>query len=260
MKRILQISNLVSLLAAIGINYAVNSSETGSTIGEVSARYANLLTPADYAFSIWGIIYLALLAFGIYQALSLFKRDAADDFVAKISGWFVISSLANAAWSVAFINDQVGLSMLIMGVLFFSLLKIVENLKMEKWDAPVSRVVFVWWPIGLYFGWITVALVANISAYLTKLGWGGAPLTPQVWAILILVVLGLVLTSMIWGRNMREYTLSAVWGIIAIAVANWEAHLPVGVTAVVVAGIVIINAALHGYKNRRQSILAARTP
>jgi hypothetical protein len=44
----------------------------GTTIGEISSRYVNLFTPASYAFAIWGIIFLALLAYGIFQVRRAF--------------------------------------------------------------------------------------------------------------------------------------------------------------------------------------------
>ena len=49
---------------------------------------------------------------------------------------------------------------------------------MERWDAPVQKIVMVWWPVSVYFGWVTIATVANVSLYLTKLNWDGSPLTP----------------------------------------------------------------------------------
>src|SRR5690606_19050550 len=139
----------LSLLFAIAINYAVGTnSMNNASIGEVSARYENLLTPAGYAFGIWGLIYISLIAFVVFQAWDWFKKDNSSDFVLKIGWWFVVSNLANAGWIFAFSSDQIGLSVILIALLLFCLIKITVNLNMEKWDAPVRKIVLVWWPIS----------------------------------------------------------------------------------------------------------------
>lgn len=255
-KRTLQTLNLVTLFIAIGANYFINAQKQGgASIGEVSDKYANLLTPADYAFGIWGLVYLALLAFAIYQLRDMFVKPAKDDIALKIGWWFVIANLANASWGIAFTNEAVGLSLLIMMVLFFALIKIVLNLNMEKWDAPISIIAFVWWPLSIYFGWITVALVANTSTYLTSLGWSGTPLHPATWALIVLLLATIVFTAMIWTRNMREYALAGVWGIVAIGVKNWDSNQLVAYVSIIMALAIFINTAVHAYKNRSTSPL-----
>lgn len=251
MKKTLPILNFVTLLIAIGVNYYINAPEdNGTAISKISDKYANLLTPADYAFGIWGLIYLALLAFTFYQLRNLLLKNGKNDFVLETGWWFVVANLANASWGLAFKNDHVGLSLLIMVFLFFSLLAIVLKLNMEKWDAPVSTIVFIWWPISIYFGWVSVALIANISAFLTALGWGGSPLNPTWWAIIVLIVAGAIFVSMIWKRNLREYALAGVWGIVAIAVNNWGSFPLVAYVGITVAVVIFITAAAHAYKNR----------
>lgn len=249
--KVLPIANFATLLVAIGINYFINAPQDhGTSISEISDKYANLLTPADYAFSIWGPIYLALLVFAIYQLRNLFLKNGNNDFVLKIGWWFVVANLANACWGIAFKNDHVGLSLLIMLVLFFSLLKIVLNLNMEKWNAPTSTIVFTWWPISIYFGWVSVALIANISSFLTALGWNGTPLNPTWWAIIILIVAGAIFVSMIWKRSLRECALAGIWGIVAISVKNWGSLQLVAYVGITVALVIFINVAIHAYKNR----------
>ncbi len=250
MKRFLQIANLVVLLLTIWVNYHVNSGSTGVSMKQVSDQYLNLLTPAGYAFSIWGVIYLMLLAFSIYQLSDWFNKKVNTDFVLDISGWFILANVANAAWVIVFTSGQVGLSVLIMGALFISLLKIVLNLNMERWDAPFVYILLIWWPISAYFGWINVALIANVSTWLTALGWSGWPLTPTAWAIIVLILAAIIFISMVWKRNMREYASVGVWGIVAIGVKNQHSNDVVAYTAFVIAVLVLINVMAHGYKNR----------
>lgn len=257
MKKTYQISNIISLLLTIFINYAVGTSLISSTsIGDVSDKYENLLTPAGYAFGIWGLIYVSLIAFAIYQARDMVNKDKSCDFVLQIKWWFVISNIANASWIFAFSNDMIGLSVLLIMLLLLSLLKIILNLNMERWDAPIKTIVLLWWPFSIYFGWVTVAVVANISLSLTKLRWDGSPLTPVVWAILVLLIVGAIFIFLIWNRNMREAAITGVWGIIAIAVNNFDNHEMVSYIAIAVSILIVANTAVHAYKNRATSIPA----
>jgi len=250
MKRLLQILNIVTLLFTVGINYLFNGTQGKLSIAAISAKYDNLLTPAGYAFAIWGVIYLALVIFAVYQCADWFKKDRNTDFVLQIGWWFIIANLANAAWVWAFTSDQQTLALLIMVLIFFSLLQIVLRTNMERWDAPNPVIFYIWWPFSLYFGWINVAVMINISAYLTSVGWTGSPFNAEIWAILVLLVAAVIFITMIWKRNMREYANVGVWGIVAIAVKNWAEHPLVAWTAVAVSVVIFINASVHGYQNR----------
>lgn len=259
MKRIISVLNLVTLLFAIAVNYLVNGKQSGlPSISSISAKYDTLITPAGYTFAIWGLIYLAMLVFSIYHLRESFKKESTADFIPEINCWFMIANLANAAWVVAFTNQMIGLSVLIMLVLFISLLKVVININMEKWDAPVPIIAYIWWPFSLYFGWINMALIANISAWFTFLGWTGAPLDPVSWTIIILLVAAVIFITMTWTRNMREYASVGAWGIIGVAVKNWNTQPAIAWTAVIIAVIILINTGVHGYKNRATAPFSRR--
>lgn len=261
MKKALQVLNILTLLFTLGVNYFFNSGQYIATnMKSISSKYDNLLTPAGYAFSIWGLIYVALIGFAIYQARSLFNKDAEDEFVTKIGFWFILANICNACWVMAFTNDQIGLSMIIMIVLFIALLKIVLNLNMERWDAPFITILAIWWPFSLYFGWVNVALIANASIYFVSLGYTGSPIGPDAWAIVILLVALAVFLTMIWTRNMREYATAGVWGIIAIGVKNWEAHPLIAYVAIFVSAVTLINTMIHGYKNRAMGPIRSLRP
>ena len=256
MKRMLQITNALAIVVTIAINYLSNTGMVnGVTIAELSGRYQTLITPAGYTFSIWGLIYLSLLAFAVFQGQSLFKKvkPGEDDFVFQIGWWFLISCLANSLWVIVWLYDQIWLSVLIMLVLLFSLLKIVVNTNMERWDAPLGTIVFVWWPFCLYAGWITAATIVNFAAYFTKIGWGGFGLGEETWTWIMLVVAGILYLFMIWSRNMREYALVGIWALTGIAVANWSEYNSIAFTALFVALILLVNVGIHGYRNKKTS-------
>lgn len=153
MKKTLQIANGIALVATIIMNYLSNTGVfNGNTMKTISDKYHNYFTPAGYAFSIWGLIYIGLFAFVIYTGRSLFKKTKDDWPVLEIGWWFVISCVANSFWVVAFLYDYIGLSVLIMIVMLISLIKIILNARMELDDLPLKKIAFVWWPFAIYAG------------------------------------------------------------------------------------------------------------
>ena len=247
MKKTLQIFNMLVFLLVIAVNYYSNTGAiNGETMGSVSAEYENLFTPAGYAFSIWGLIYLVLAAFVVFQISSSRGRAQAE----KIGWWFIISSVLNTAWIFAWLNHYVALSVLIMLLLLISLIMIIFKTRMELDNAPFSTIAFVWWPFSLYSGWITVALIANTAAWLTALGWNGFGISEVIWTILMIgaaMAINLVIT---WTRNMREFALVGAWGLVAVGIANRGEYDVIFITAVIAAAILVISSAIHGYKNR----------
>jgi hypothetical protein len=251
MKKLLPAANIIALIVTIAINYgSVTGVFNGNTMALQSARYPTLFTPAPWAFSIWGLIYIALAGFVFYQARA---NEEAKALQTRIGGWFLLSCIANSCWVIAWMYDQAGLSVGIMFVLVFSLLKIILRTDMELTDPPLRTIAFVWWPFCLYSGWITVALIANISAWLVKIQWDGLGIAPATWAIIMTLIVGVIYLYMTWTRNMREYALVGVWALIAVALADRERAPAVTTTAFIVAGILLLSSGIHGYRNRAYS-------
>lgn len=251
MKKAFQILNGVALIATIIINYLSNTGIfDGNTMTTVSDKYHNYFTPAGYAFSIWGVIYLGLIAFVIYQARSLFNKVDDEWPVLEIGWWFIVSCVANCLWVIAWLYDYTGWSVIIMVILLVSLIKIILATRMELDDLPLKKIAFVWWPFCFYSGWITVALVADAAAWLTKVNWNGFGISEVAWAIIMIVIAGIINLFITWNRNMREFALVGAWALIAIAVANLNIQATIKITAIVVAAILLISSGIHSYKNR----------
>lgn len=254
MKKVLQISNGVALVSTIIINYLSNIGLlNNTTIGEVSNDLKSLVTPAGYAFAIWGFIYLLLFAFIVYQGRSLFVKVRDDNFVLKIGWWFVVACLVNSAWVFLWIYGYTGLSCVFIFLLLFSLLKIVMNNAMELWDAPISVIAFLWWPFVFYSGWVAVASIVNVAAYLVKIGWGGFGMSDVAWTIFMIIVAVIINLVITWTRNMREFALVGAWALIAIAYANYEATILITYVAGLAALILLVSSLMHGYQNRESS-------
>ena len=254
MKKTLQIANGIALVSTILINYLSNTGAfNGKTIADFSDQYHNYFTPAGYAFSIWGMIYLGLLGFVIYTGRGLFKKINDDWPVMEIGWWFVVTCIANSFWVIAWLYEYTGLSVLIMVVMLFALVKIIVNTRMELDALPFNKYAFVFWPFCIYSGWISVALIANVAAYLTKIEWSGWGISPMVWTIIMMAVAGVINILIIWKRNMREFALVGVWALVAIAVANWDTERSIVYSALIIAIIIFFNVAVHGAKNAKNN-------
>lgn len=183
----------------------------GVGTGEVSDSYPNLFAPAGITFAIWGVIYLLLAGYTLYQ-FGLFRRGgngAKEDLYRSIGIIFSISSLANSIWIFAWHYQMLALSLVLMGVILVCL--IVINEKTHKADLTGTEKLFVRLPFSVYFGWITVATIANVTTLLVANGWRGSVFPESVWTILVIIV-GLLIgaATMIRHRDI-PYGLVIVW-------------------------------------------------
>ena len=253
MKKNLAILNSISILAVIAINGIAGSTGIfGETVGSVSDKYNTLFTPAGYAFSIWGIIYLGLIVFAIFQNIRAFKNEADSEFILQIGPWMVLNSLANIAWIFAWLSEHIGLSLLLMLIILGTLIVMISRLNMERWDAPFPIIAFIWWPICIYSGWIAVATIANVSTFLVSIQWL-ALFSAINWTVIMILVAVVLNLLMIRFRNMREFAAVGVWALLAIALRHWDAIELIQWTALLGALVLFIALSVHAYINRSTS-------
>ena len=125
---ILTISNIVILITTLVFN-KIGSSGGFNGMGqkEVSDKYKTLITPAGFAFAIWGVIYLFLSATIIYLFFQRSNPDLAS-LINMLSPLFILSSLFNIAWIVSFSYEKLALSTVFIFGILLSLMTIVKNL------------------------------------------------------------------------------------------------------------------------------------
>ena len=251
MKKALQIGNGLALGAMVFINYLSNTGlMNNTTIGEISNDYRSLFTPAGYTFAIWGMIYLLLFGFVIYQTRGLFVKVKNDSFVLKTGWWFVASCLFNSLWVFAWVYEYTGLSCVFIFLLLASLFKIVLNNRMALDDESFPIIAFVWWPFVVYAGWVTVASIANVSTYLIKIGWDGFGFSEVTWTIVLMAIAIVINQYMLWKRNMREFALVGAWALLGIGNANKGSNDAILYFAFAGAAILLMSAVIHGYIHR----------
>lgn len=241
MKKILQILNGIAFVSVVFINYLSNTGVmNGKTIGSLSDSIRSLFTPAGYAFSIWGLIYLFLLGFVIYQGRSLFVKVKNDDFVEKIGFWFIISCIANSAWIFAWIYEYTGVSCIFIFLLLVSILKIIINNKMQIEAVKKSKLLFGSLPFVIYGGWVTVASVANVSSYLVKINWNGFGISAEIWTIILILIATLINIIVIYKRKMYAFALVGAWALTAIGIANKENYNTIAIIAFTAALLLVL--------------------
>ncbi len=251
MEKRLAVLNFISVILIIAVSYISQTGIiNGNTMGSLSAEYYNLFTPAGYAFAIWGVIFLSLLAFSGYQLYQGFSAKKDLEFLRKSGYWFLAANLANAAWVFTWLYELTGLSVLLMFLILFSLIKIILNTNMERWDAPLKILAFNWWPICLYSGWIAVATIANVSAYLAKIEWQAPFFSEEIWTVLLIVVAGIINSAIIHLRNMREFAAVGVWALVAIYFRHFDEIPLISYSALIVAVAIFSNIIYHGWMNR----------
>ena len=159
-------ATLLSILAAFFTNVLANISPINDlTIGEISNNIFGdvLITPAGYAFAIWGLIYLGLISLGVYQVL---PKNKENDYLDKLGYYLVISSLAQSVWVFLFLSRLFVLSTVAMVTILIPLVLVYLDLNISLKSRSKQDKWFVNFPISVYFAWITVATILNVaSAY-----------------------------------------------------------------------------------------------
>jgi len=191
---------------------------------QISAKYDTLFAPIGFTFSIWGIIFTMLGVYATYQLL----RD--NEWIRAITPWFIASNLLNGTWIIAWHYEVIWASLVIIVSLLLVLIKITRTTTSARVGLGTTFMMVL--PFNIYFGWITVATVANVSALLVQQGWrGGTILTESGWTILILIVAALIGGTTALSNRSLAYGLVLVWAYFGIlsrhqSPAEWNNEYP----------------------------------
>lgn len=220
-----QFLNLAGFLFMIAMNTLANALPLfGRNTGEISALFPNLFVPAGFTFSIWGLIYLLLLLFTIAQMKGAFSAGKpAPAFVARIGPWFLLSSMANGLWIIAWHALQPLLSLAVMLALLGSLIRLYQALNEQ---AGAGEKYAVRLPISVYLGWISVATIANTAAVLVHYDWGGFGISPEVWTVAMIAVAAIAGLFFLWKRSDVPYALVIIWALYGILARTDAAQSP----------------------------------
>jgi hypothetical protein len=216
--RLRQLITLIGVVATIVVNTLATALPlNGQQTGEISDQFAIYFVPAGYVFSIWGLIYLGLIAFAVFQAL---PGQRENPRLRSIGGLFAVSNLANIAWIFLWHYEVFALTLPVMFILLGSLIGIYLRLNGGKAPVSVAERWAVRLPFSIYLGWITVATIANASQLLFFLKWDGFGIAPAVWTVVMLAAAVIVAGLMALTRRDVAYLGVLVWALIGIALKH----------------------------------------
>jgi hypothetical protein len=232
-----QIAVLLSTAGLIVVNGLANALPlNGQNTGEISDRFDVYFVPAGYVFSIWGLIYLALIGYSVFQALPAQR----DNPRLRRTGWlYVLSCVANVAWLFLWHYEVFELTILAMGTLLLLLIVIYVRLGTGRTRVSPGETWLVRVPFSIYLGWITVATIANATSLLDFLDWSGWGISPETWAVIMLVVASVIASLVSITRGDIAYVLVIVWAFLGIAVKHSDTQI-VALTAVIAAVLVAL--------------------
>ena len=238
--------NIVAFVATVIMNGLAGSSTIvgGKVTAEISDAYPTLITPAGFTFAIWGVIYLLLGVFVVYQALPSQKEKG---YIEKIGPFFVLSSVLNIAWLFLWQYEFVVFSVVLIFLLLASLITIYLRLNVGRSKAPTSERLAVHLPFSVYLGWITIASIANVSVALVSVNWDGFGISPETWAMVVLVIALIIALLVVLTRRDPAYGLVVIWALFGISskqagnqsIVNL-AYINIAIVAVAIVGAIAL--------------------
>ncbi|WP_017299725.1 TspO/MBR family protein [Nodosilinea nodulosa] len=238
-------------MAAVVFNTLFNRfPPSGQNVGEIANTVLDgvLITPANYAFAIWGLIYLGLFAYAVYQFHPERRREGQ---IQRVNGLLIFACVVQTLWILLFTGQWFGWSVVAMGALLLALIGIYTTLNIGRERVSRQRRWLAHIPFSLYLGWISVATSVNVASALYASGWGGGGILSVTWTVAMLAVAALLAAVVIYQRRDVAFTLVFVWALVAIAVR--QSSIPaLRWTALAVAGVLLVSlaAASYGWSRR----------
>ena len=230
--------NIIAFVLTVLVNGLAGSTTLlgGRFTAEISDMYPTLITPAGYVFSIWGVIYILLGIFVVFQAL---PSEKGKDYQNRIGWLFVLSSLLNIFWLFLWQYEYLSLSVVLMFLLLATLIAIYLRLNIGKSAVSLREKLAVHLPFSVYLGWITIASIANVAVFLVSENWDGFGISQETWATLIIIIALLITLLVIVTRRDVAYGLVIIWALVGIAVKQSE-NLNIVVVAEISAIIIAV--------------------
>ncbi|NJL43276.1 MAG: tryptophan-rich sensory protein [Pseudanabaena sp. SU_2_4] len=200
-----------------------------------------LITPANYAFSIWGVIYIGLIAYSIYQFLPAQRRNPT---LQRVNLLLIAACIAQIAWIYLFTLRFFDLSIMAMLAILLPLIQAYLLLGIGRVRVKQSQKWLVHIPFSIYLAWISVATIVNVASALYIAQWQGWGISTAGWTVIMLIVATWIGAIAALQRSDLAFVLVYIWAFVAIAIRQ-SSILPIVITAV--AGATAI-AALGGFR------------
>lgn len=211
-----QIAVVVTVILTLTINILADALPiNGLNTGRISDGFHVYFVPAGYVFAIWGIIYIGLIAYTVYQALPAQKENPR----LQATGWWVVlGGLANSLWIFLWHYLQFTGTLGAMLVLLATLIAVYLQLGTGRTQVSAAETWAVRVPFSVYLGWITVATIANISDVLDYAGWNRFGISDAAWMVIILGAVVVIAGLMNFLRRDVAYAAVLLWALAGIGV------------------------------------------
>jgi len=213
--------NIIAFVLTVLVNGLAGSTTLlgGKHTVQISDSNPTLITPAGYVFSIWGIIYVLLGVFVVFQAL---PSQKGKEFQKQVGWLFALGSLANIVWLFLWQFEYLAFSVVLMFLLLATLILIYTRLGIGKSKTTLREKLAVHVPFSVYLGWITIASIANVAVTLVSINWDGFGISAETWAALIVIVALIITLLVVATRKDVAYALVIIWALMGIAVKQSE--------------------------------------
>lgn len=222
------ITLMINMLGSTGFINGLNQKD-------VSDKFSTLITPAGFTFSIWGIIYLLLF---ITLVILFIKRNEKyyASIINQISSLFWLSCFFNASWIIVFSYKLIGLSVVVILGLCFSLLLILRRLLIihtpGKFFAPLV--------FAIYGGWVFTASFVNIALFLNYLNISFGSLAKEtIYLVLLIMLVFLAILLQNYHKN-AIFNLPIAWGFFGILKALELKEIATPISNVLLVGIILL--------------------
>lgn len=222
------------LLFAIGqavMAYLPDAAKWPETISSRSADLRNPVVPIDWAFAIWGLIFLSSLGFAVWHLLPA----NLDDPLARQIGWAAAALFAgNILWE--FYVPKRALDLVSVAIILVELalvIWILFTIAGQSETLSPTQFWFVFAPFQIFAGWVSAAVFVNIASAIQR---RGSAITPAVSAGMI-VAAGALGTGVAWATGGWLYAATVAWALFGLVVANTARERHPGIASL--AGLLI---------------------
>jgi len=191
-------------------------------VGQTANYNEPLIVPAGYAFAIWGLIYLGIIIFPLYQ---LFTNKDRNPLWKNVHAWFSLNVIGNGLWLVLASYDWLWLSVIVIIVMLISLYNINILIAKIKGTKERPHYWFEEFVFHIYFAWITLATALNISAALQFYDWNGFGVSENIWAIVILIVAAGIAALVFLKFKINAYAFVVIWAFMALIIRHSESNM-----------------------------------
>jgi benzodiazapine receptor len=252
--RLFQTLNVIAVISTILLNALANILPfNGVLTATVSDSYPNLFTPPGYVFAIWGVIYVLIFTFMVFQVR---KSQVGESYLQQIGALYLVGAIFNIGWLVMFHYSYGNPTLFVfttIPILAFlvTLLLMYSRLEIGLKEVPLGQKLAVHLPVSVYLGWISLASIANIASAINVLVPGIALETQALWTAVMIVVALVLTTLMLFMRRDFAYGLVVIWASVGIAtkqVAYPVIYFTAVGTALLIAALIVLVPFVKGTK------------